>query len=181
MLFVSPHPLYQMTGIRKEKITYHPVTGVPVDTSPEINAEFTHGGVPEWAMEIALAYRPFQERWGGLPEGVDPRTYVSRYDTDREAERLNWDDETKVYVENFLLNHDALGFHYIQAESPVEQEAPPWFNYEKTHWKQVVQTAKTAGIPLDYVLGYEERTLKRPGVLEQLREEIGESEELVVA
>lgn len=176
MLLISAHPEYLQTGIIQPEDRYHEATGRYLDTTPGVDAAFQHGGVPEWAMEQALAYKPFKSLWNALPDGAEHRLYVSRYDTDKEAGRLGWDAETKDYVEQCLLKHPDFGVRYIIAQPAEATQDPPWPNYENTQWKQVVFVAKEIGVDLGYVLGWEQSHRARPGVIANLEAELASPE-----
>lgn len=181
MLFVSCNVNLMIFGIRAPQPEYHPTTGELVREKPGINAQFTHGGVTNWAAEQALAYPPFQSHWNGLPDGVDRRAYISSYDTDFEAERHGWSDDEKRFVEDVLLKHSSYGRRFIRLESAEEQQIAPWPNYENTHWKQVVRVAQDIGADLGYVLEYEKAHGNRPAVVAGLEEAVGAPVELVEA
>src|SRR5690348_2385000 len=93
VLFVSANPGLLITGARQEKEIYNEFTGKHVETIPGIDVAFRHGGAPSWAADIALANPSFQQRWGGLPDGVARRLYIGSYDTVKEQRDRNWDDD----------------------------------------------------------------------------------------
>lgn len=187
MLFISPHPSYQLTGIRPAQDVYHPASGAYMRTIPGIDAEFFIGGAPRWAVEQALANEKFQAAWSGLPDDAERRAYVGSYDTDAQAEQHGWDDETKEYVEQFLLNNVNYGTRYIAAEPPAATKAPPWPNYDNTHHFQVVKVMKDIGADPAYVLEYEREHKNRDSVMSAVEAELGtppaesEPDELVAA
>ena len=176
MLFISPHPLYQLLGITDEIVEYHPTNGRVIKTIPPINAEFFHGGAPQWAVEQALAAPKFKSAWGGLPDGVDYRAYISTFDTDLAAAQWRWDDDTKTYVEDFMLNHSDYGERYILAVAPVEISDLPWPTYDKTHHFQISILAKELGL-VQKALDYERNHKARPFVVEKLEEELSANPE----
>lgn len=169
MLFISPHPNFQLTGIIPSRDEHHPATGMYLRTIPGVDAEFFHGGCPSWALDIALNTPQFLQRWKGLPDGVNYGAYVSSYDTKFQQEQHGWDDETREYVEEFLLKNAAYGERYILAESPQELQQPPWPTYDQTQWKQVVHLARETG-QLEYTLEYEQNHKNREGIVNQLLE-----------
>ncbi len=185
MLFISPHPLYQLLGITDELVDYHPTNGRVIRTTPGINAEFFHGGAPSWALEQALANPKFRGAWGGLPDGVDYRAYISTFDTNVAASQNRWDDDTKAYVEEFMLNHPHYGQYYIEAVAPTEIADLPWPNYNETHHSRIVITAREIGADLQKTLNYERKNKARPFVVDLLEKELAENpqpaEELVTA
>lgn len=185
MLFISPHPLYQLLGITEEIVEYHPTNGRPIRTIPGIHAEFFHGGAPSWALEQALANPVFQGAWGGLPDGVNYGAYVSSFDTDYQAEQRGWDEETKDFVEQFMLNYVDYGKMYVLADPPKEISDLPWPTFNELHHSRVVIVAKEIGADLQQVLEYERTHKARPMVIAGLERALEEnpqpSEELVPA
>ncbi len=181
MLFISPHPQYQLVGITKPKRVHHDATGELLETQPGVSAEFFHGGAPNWAIDQAVAHAPFVRCWSHLPEGQDHRSMVSSYDTDLQAEMRGWSAELKDFVEQFMLRHPDYGTRYILAVNPAEVMAAPWPTYDETQWKQIPIIAKEIGVDLQYVLEYEQAHKNRPGVTERLTGTPAEEETPVAA
>ncbi len=175
MLFISCHPHYQLTGIIPEEIEYHPTNGRPIRVEASTDAEFFHGGAPNWAIEQALEHEPFVRLWHGLPEAQERRAMVSSFDTDNQG----WSDKKREEVEEFMLNYADYGVRYIRAVSPEETMSEPWPNYAGTSWQQVPFVAKEIGIDLAYVLAYEQLHLKRTGLVARLTKLIDETPEPV--
>lgn len=175
MLFISPHPNYQLLGIVQEQDVYHPANGKYLRTEPPVSAEFFHGGAPSWALDQALVNPRFRSAWNGLPDGVDFRAYVSAFDTDYQAEQLGWDEERKEYVEQFLLNHTDYGQRYTLAIAPAELLEKPWPAYDDTHHMRIVLIAKEGGYDLVKCLEYERKHKNRPQVIKVLEEALVEA------
>lgn len=172
MLFISPHPLYQLLGITHEVVDYHPTNGRIIGTNPGINAEFFHGGAPSWAIDQALENSAFRSAWGGLPDGVNYGAYIGSFDTDDQARINGWDDETKEYVEQFMLGYQDYGKSYVLAEPPSEISELPWPTFNELHHSRVVIVAKEIGVNLQTVLDYERTHKQRPFVIEKLEKEL---------
>lgn len=184
MLFISCSPGYKLLGIRKTKPNHHPATGELISTDPPINAEFYHGGAPSWAIDQALGQATFQAHWTGLPPEQEQRAMVSSYDTDQQAEALGWDQETKEYVEQFMLKWHDHGDWYIRAVPPEETLAIPWPAYDSTHHMQIANIAQEIGVDLEYVIQWETTHKNRDKVLRDLQEALdkqGDPEPLVAA
>jgi hypothetical protein len=185
LLFISPHAQYQLVGITTEVVDYHPTNGRIIGTRRGIDAEFFHGGAPSWALEQALSNETFKGAWSGLPDGVDYRAYVSSYNTEDQQRMLGWDDETREYVEQFLLNHQDNGNKYIQAVPPAQVEGLPWPTFNELHHSRVLIVAREIGADLNEVLAYERTHKARPFVIEGLEKAIERNpqpvEELVTA
>ncbi len=128
----------------------------------------------------------FLGSWGGLPDGVNYGAYVSSFDTDLAAEQLGWDDETKRFVEEFMLNYVDYGVRYVLAVPPAEVADLPWPTYNDAHHSRILILAKEIGVPIQKVLDYEQRNKNRPFVVRMLEEELekapeADEEELVIA
>ncbi len=169
MLFISPHPNFQLTGIIPSQDEHHPGSGQYLRTVPGVDAEFFHGGCPAWAIDQAMQTPQFVQRWSGLPDGVDYRAYVSSYDTKFQQEEKGWSDETREEVERFLLKHPAFGDRYIVADPPSVTKDPPWANYDQTHHKQIVSIAQQTGC-VEYAMEYEKEHKNRDSVITELLE-----------
>lgn len=182
MLFVSPHPQYQLLGIRQPNDNYNPSSGQYMSTTPGIDAIFVHGGCPSWAQDAVINMPMFQQRWTGLPDDVDRHLYIASFDTRKKQAAEGWNDHEREMVEQTLLNHPDHGSRYIL----VEQEVPeggllPWPNYEQTHAYHVLKTAQTIGADLETVLFYERNHENRKSVVAALEAEIGKPSDLVPA
>lgn len=182
MLFVSPHPGYQLLGIKQPNDNYNPTTGQYMSTTPGIDAEFVHGGCPSWAQEAVIDNPMFQQRWGGLPDDTDRHLYIATFDTTKAQAANGWDEATKKMVEDTLLNHPDNGNRYIVVKPPIEVSDLPWPNYTETHHFHVVKVAKEIGADLREVLEYEKNHRNRKVVVQALEEELGaDVDELVPA
>lgn len=168
MLFISPHPLYQILGIVNEQDVYHPTNGKYLRTEPAVNAEFFHSSPPQWATEQALANPRFQSAWNALPDGAMKQAYIGVFDTEAAQVANGWSDETREYVEEFLLSYPDYGLSYVKAELPEELLNKPWPNYDETHHMKIVKIAKETGTDLQVALDYERKHKARPRVIEEL-------------
>lgn len=182
MLFVSPHLLYQLTGVVQEQEIYHPHTGKFLRTEKGIDAEFFHGTSPRWATEIAMGMEQFHHAWRCLPEEQPREAMISAYDTDVQAEQNQWAPETKAHVEQFLLNHPDNGVRYFQLDPPSVTMSEPWRGYDQTHHFKIVKVAAELEPETQrYALEYERANKNRDSVVKDLVKLVGEeSEELIV-
>lgn len=183
MLFITPHLLYQLTGIVQEEEVYHPQTGKFLRTNRGIDAEFFHGTAPRWAVTLAMENPRFHAAWSGLPDDQPREAMISAYDTDLQAEQRQWDAATKEHVEKFLLNHPDHGVRYFKVDPPEVRMDEPWRGYDKTHHFQIAKIAKELDSESQrYALEYELAHKKRDSVVAELRKLVGEDvEEFVVA
>ena len=176
MRFISKYQRYSL-GIRNEREMVLADGQRQVLTSG-IAADFNHGGLSLWEIDEGLKHFQFK----GLPDGVDPRTRLSMYDTDLAAELDGWDDETKALVEERLLSSNKLGTDFILVEAP---RAPkPFANYDEIESVDTLfQILPVVGYDPEAVRRYESENQNRPEVLERLQTQIdaGAEDELVVA
>lgn len=182
MLFVSPHPSYQLVGIIQEEPVHHPQTGKYLKTNPGVDAEFFHGGAPQWAIDQAMDHPRFHEAWNGLPDDQPRHAMISSYDTDAQAQQKGWDEATKDFVEQFLLSHVDCGVRYIAVEPPYVRLEEPWRGYDSTHHHKIRVIAKELDAESQrYALEYERANKNRPQVVSDLQAIVGEDAEVVVA
>jgi len=125
-----------------------------------IIAYFKQAGITEYERELC------KERFGfaGVAEGENPLRRVSIYDTDEEAARQGWSDETKAEIEALLDRQQ--DFSYFKVETPAL--APPWPTYDETPADEVAELAVKLGIDLEYVAAYERENADRDPVLHAL-------------
>lgn len=168
MLFISPHAQYQLLGIIQEQDVYHPANGKYLRTEPAVNAEFFHGGAPSYALEQALANPRFQSAWQALPDGAIYSAYVSSFDTDFQAEQQGWSEETKTFVEEFMLQHPDYGHRYALVVPPADLLEKPWPSYDDQHHKQIRVVAREGGYDIAKIIDYERKHKNRPTVIEDL-------------
>lgn len=180
MLFVSPHPGYQLLGIRQPHDNYNPSSGQYVSTDPGIDAEFVHGGAPDWAVNAVIDNPQFKQMWSGLPDDVDRHLYISTYDTMKKQSENGWDNRTREFVEDTLLKHSDNGIRYIVVKPPQDLEDLPWPNFNQTHHYHIVKVAKEIGADLDQVLEYERTHKNRKVVVDALETELGRTEDDLV-
>lgn len=170
VLFISPHPQYQLLGIINEQDIYHPANGKYLRTEPAVNAEFVHSSPPSWAVDQALANPRFRSAWNGLPDGVDFRAYIGMFDTEAAQITYRWSDETREFVEDFLVNHPDNGLAFAVAELPEEMTGRPWPQYDQCHHMRIHIVAQELGKDLAEVKLYEQTHQNRPVVIQKLEE-----------
>lgn len=164
MRALSPHLAYSLKLL-------DPVERMVTDTngstflqviSPPVIAHFEHAGLTPEEATIALQRFSFSN----LPEGVNPTTRVSIYDTDIQAKLLGWDDDFKALAEERL--------RAAAQRSPgdlvviEDQSAPlPWPTYDTDDADEIVVIAQRLGL-VDVVRAYEKENAGRSSVLEGL-------------
>ena len=156
MLFKSKHANFQAV-IRPERYKYHPTTGDVIETVPAIWANFGTFGDQ---------YTFTNPETGETMQGAHISGFA--YDTDEEAAKNGWDQETKEFVERTLLKISAREperVWMVQRETP---KAPlPWPSYDSLDADQILELAPQLG-QVDAVLAYERENRQRPAILDGL-------------
>lgn len=127
MRFVAQFANYviSITPGRKRFTEY----GVDV-VEPPIEAEFDANDWVQRDYETAILSFKFRgiQQYEDEATPVSPAARVSVYDTDVEAEKNGWDDETKTIVEQRMLNSSAHGRDYVLVSELALD--PPWPSYD---------------------------------------------------
>ena len=137
-----------------------------------ITANFERAGVTAFERELAKERFSFP----GQYEGEDPLRRISIYDTDLEAQRQGWDEETKTEVEANL--DEGQNEWYFRL--PEEILEAPWPAYDQQTHKQILEALPHTGVAAEYVLVYERLNKKRVSLIAEL-ESAAEDTELVKA
>jgi hypothetical protein len=163
MRFISPHSNYAIQ-VREpvERVLAHGEHVSRVIDSKPIVADFQQGGLMPHEVEVALETFNFS----GLPEGVNPVTRLSFYDTEGAFPN---DPETREMVEQRMLE---LARDREQAFIPVEHPlAPrPWASYDEQTVEEILETMRTTGTDPNVVARYEAENRNRSTLLEALSE-----------
>ena len=94
MRLLSPHLNYSVKVFDgEERVETDAVTGQSYTRTERMPlvAAFEQGGL--FPHETELALRAFDGVWKGLPEGVNPVTRISTYDTEAMAVQSGWSVE----------------------------------------------------------------------------------------
>lgn len=156
MRFVAQNSALRV-GIRPEKTT---VTrdGEHIVRQEGITAEFRAWSFSQRDLEVALGSFQFRGLYQNEDQAtlVDPAYRLSTYDTDEEAERWGWDEETKAFVERRLL--EAGSFGEVFTIVPELEIAPPWPKYNDFDGDAdaLVLFVHNLGLAFEEVLAYEE-------------------------
>lgn len=139
MRLISPHPRYSIQLIESPVKRGPDQSGAIVeyqDTKPII-AEFRQMGLLEWEQIAALQHFSFS----GLPEGVNPLSTVSCWDSEVVARDLQWTDELHQKVQD-----RARHLAQMNPASVLVVEKPkvpaPWPSYDAQDVEQILATLK---------------------------------------
>jgi hypothetical protein len=166
--------------LRDTETEYHKQTGAVIKVKPAVSVQFhPAGGAPDWAREAVQRLAG----WGtGIGLEEDPFTRVGMLDTDEEAKNQNWDEETKEFVEQALINASSNGTEYVICSPP--KTAKPWDKYDEfvgdDAVEKILYTVDLIGASPKAVLQYEQENLDRDDVKAALEGLIEKDEEDVV-
>lgn len=149
-------------------------TIVEYTDSKPVHAQFHQGGLTEWEQIAALENFDFS----GLPEGVNPLTRVSMYDTEAAVAHIEDEDERERFRERLdkRLRHLAKLYpnEFLIVEKPP---APlPWPSYDETPWTDAtdgegnvtpgIETMqRMTGISPEIIRLYEVEHKNRPSII----------------
>jgi len=177
---ISPHLDYSVQVFEgSERVEHDAVTGkayTRTDKQPLV-ADFEQGGL--YPHEVEEGLRVFEGAWGGLPEGINPSTRISVYDTEIMAYTKQWTPE-------FLEQVDER-FRRLAVISPTRllivddlHSAKPWPKYDDADAEEIVAYMGVLGIDPEVIRLYESENAARPDLLNALQGEINEQTEKVV-
>lgn len=147
-------------------------TGAVVEYSDgePIIAQFEVSGLTKWEEVEALTH--FGDTLGGLPEGVNPLTRISVYDTDLHAMQLagtegDLDKVRENLDAQLLLKAKQFPSHFRVVALPAADK--PWPTYDElTELDDILALMTATGTDTATVRRYEQENLKRPEVLDAL-------------
>ena len=175
MRFVAPNPVtICLRDPVEEPDPYHP--GRHKISEPGVRAQFVTGDFTLKEKQIA------QERFHftGLPVDeytqmpVDPSYRIGTFDTSMQG----WDEETRRFAEEALLNNLAHGPEYILVE--VDRAVAPWAGYDTLAGDKVVEMVKATGSDPEDVITYERENKNRKTVISALEELLDPADETVI-
>jgi hypothetical protein len=190
LLCVSDHANLRVVVRSARPAMYDDRGNLVRERLPGLAAEFTRGGCPEWAKQIA--YETFEFR--GLPDGVSRDYRLGVFDSFQAQQDNNWSDDDRQEVERKLVERAGASRDFIIVSKP--KIPAPWSSYDEltVHGRRtaahvaekIVQIVRDTGVNPDSVLQYELENANRPEVVEAVRafkvgSEQPEPEETVVA
>jgi hypothetical protein len=166
---LSPHLNYSVQVFEgSEKRETDPVTGQSYTRTERMPlvADFEQGGL--FPHETELALRVFAGVWKGLPEGVNPVTRISCYDTEAEAIAKGWASDYHEKVDERLRHLAGLAPSRMIVAEDIKQPKP-WPLYDEQDEDEVFAYVEALGISPDTILLYENENLARPELIARLR------------
>ena len=156
-------------------------TIVEYSDSKPVHAQFTRGGLTEWEQIAALEHFDFS----GLPEGVNPLTRVSVYDTEAAVAHIASPEE-RIALQGVLdqrLEHFSTMFpsDFMIVEKPPVPK--PWPSYDGDSIEKVIQIQEATQYSPEAIRLYEmERPAPRVTLIARMAdlERHAEDEEILV-
>ncbi len=181
MRCISPHGRYSIQVIEGEEQVGLDARGIMHSVElrkPQI-ANFEQGGLLEWEIEAALINFNFS----GIPEGINPLTRVSTFDTEAFVQKVA-DPTARQELQDRLderLRHLSKLYpsEFIIVEKPA---APtPWPSYDTDSIQDIVAFQARLGISPEAIRIYEYENQNRQAVIDVMTDiEEGREGELEV-
>ena len=151
------------------------------DAKP-VHAQFTQGGLTEWEQIEALEHFDFS----GLPEGVNPLTRVSVYDSEAAVAHIANPDE-RIAMQQ-LIDERLRHFSTLYpSEFRIVEKPPvpkPWPSYDGDSIEKVLQIQEATEYSPEAIRLYEmERPHPRVTLIQKMAEleKAGQEEQITVA
>lgn len=151
--------------VRRSKEIFSVKTGERIDMSKRVFAEFRKGGIPEWALPIALE----RFKMNGKPPELTPQQWLYTYDSGADQRARGWSDEERDLIEAKLRSSPKV------VEISKQPVPVPWPKYESltAHGRrtaekvveQILAGIETTGVDPASVVEYEREHLNRPEVI----------------
>jgi hypothetical protein len=151
--------------VRRSKEIFSIKTGERIDMSPRLFAEFQKGGIPEWAMPLAVE----RFRMNGKPPELTPQQWLYTYDSKVDQFQRGWTDEERELIEAKLRSKPKI------VEISKQPAVKPWPKYDTlvTHGRRTIEKVvelvvtgiDTTGVDASVVLEYERENLNRAEVI----------------
>ena len=169
MIFASDKGL--QVAFRGQTKTFFP-NGEVKEVRPRLRAKFERGGIPDWALPMALERLEFK----GIPMNMLPEQRLFVWDSVLAQKQGKWTDTERQALEDFLLRrlNEGETTDYIVIERDKHQ--PPWPGYVKlietpeldqeALADAIVARLQDLEIDPEKVLAYERENARRPLVIE---------------
>jgi len=188
MRFVSQYPNYKFQ-VRPQRSRALGDGGVEI-TQEGIYAQFTpaHSGGMLYENEVAEALRHFEFRGNTQSEDeatpTDPLQRLSIYDTQEEAQKERWDEDTLQLVEARLVEAATTspGEMIMVTDKPIAAPFPTYDSWEGPDPDMLMVKLIEDGHDLELVLHYERAFgPRRPLIIQALEATIEQQKENIVA
>lgn len=167
MRCLSPHQSYSIQVIEGQEQIVVDARGYAMTHTlgKPVIANFDRSGLLDHEIEAALTNFNFS----GLPEGVNPLTRISVFDTEAYCEQFPKDkrDELQVQIDQRLRElQERHPSEFIIVESPVA--AKPWGSYDEDTIEDIVKFQERLEIEPELIRLYESDNQKREEIIEAM-------------
>lgn len=165
MRCISPHGRYSIQVFEGQTRVGVDQAGImhSVELSKPVVADFEQGGLTEWEIEAALMSFNF----AGVPDGVNPLTRVSVFDTEAYVQRFPEGERAlkQEAIDNRLRElQEQHPSEFVIVEKPAAQA--PWPSYDTDTIEEIVALQKRTGISPEAVRLYEHENQGRQAVID---------------
>lgn len=180
MRCISPHGRYSIQVFEGNEQIGLDQRGVmhAVQLSDPVVANFEQGGLTEWEIEAALMSFNFS----GVPDGVNPLTRVSVFDTEAYVQKFPAAErEAKLEAIDSRLRElqERHPSEFVIVEKPAAPK--PWPSYDTDSIQDIVYAQGRYGISPETIRLYEYENQGRQAVIDLMTEiEEGRSGELEI-
>lgn len=171
MRCLSPHAGYSIQVIEGQEQVVVDARGFAntVQLHKPVIADFQQGGLLDHEIEAALE----QFNFSGIPEGVNPLTRISSFDTEAYVERFpaNQKDELLVQIDQRLRDLQKINPNqFIVVEQPYAER--PWPSYDQDSAEDILKFQERLRINPELIRRYEvENKNRQTLVLAMLKKE----------
>lgn len=130
-----------------------------------IHAQFETSGLTEWEQIVALENFDFS----GLPEGVNPLTRVSVFDSEAYVQRFPKDERAGIQAkidERLTELQEIFPSEFRIVEKP--RQPAPWPTYDEATLEEILELQMVSGWSPEQIRLYEVENKNRPDVIEAM-------------
>lgn len=167
MRCISPNPRYSIQVLEGQEQIVVDARGhaTTITHSKPVIADFQQGGLLDHEIEAALENFNFS----GIPEGVNPLTRVSFFDSEAYVQRLPASQQDAMLAtidERLRVLADIYPSEFIIVEQPAAGK--PWPSYDTDSVKDILRFQERLGISPETIRLYEEQNRNRQPVIEAM-------------
>lgn len=170
MRFISPHSRYSIQVIEgsDQIVTDNKGVAQMITRAKPVIANFEQQGLHPWEIDAALERFNF----AGVPEGVNPLTRVSVFDTEAYVYGQEFEDEdqAQAYLDRIDKRLLKLAERHPSEFIPVPKplSGKPWPTYDEDSVEDILQLQERTGISAETIRLYEVENQKRAEVIEAM-------------
>lgn len=179
MRCISPHARYSIQIIEGDEQIVVDARGhatTVVQRKPVV-ADFRQGGLLDNELEVALESFNFS----GIPDGVNPLTRISSFDTEAYTTRFPEADRPRLLEEiNDRLRElqERFPSEFVVVDEPAAPK--PWPSYDENTPEEIIEWREKLDIDPELVRRYEQENLGRKAVVDAMANP-GQVEDIIVS